>query len=215
MAGEIAQEVALAPAFGSAAIGASGAVISQVVAGVITSKRERRKAEADADRWKAEADAKRRDRQLDRKIELFSEFLSTIREIETSDMWSKRKTTGTTRGSQLEAWKKLRLLAEEIGILAPELYDYADIAAATAGRAVMGQMFVDLAAHPANKVSFVVEAWEVTEQRESLSIWARLFRKATRSYISHEPVTPYQDALVTHDEDLQKALAKRQQQEQS
>lgn len=205
MAGEIPQDVALALAFGSAAIGACGAIISQVAAGVITNKRERIKADADSRQWRADADAKRRDRQLDRKIELFSEFLSTAREVQSSELWLKGRTAPAARQSQQDAVRKLRHIAEEIGILAPELYEYADAASSTASDAVLRQMVLEMAGiDPDDEVR--VEAAKVRQTRKSASIWAKLFRQATRSYISHEPITPYQDALVTHSEDLQKPL---------
>jgi hypothetical protein len=78
MAGEIAQEVAVALALGSAAIGAGGSILSQVVAGVITSRREKKKAQADEKRWQLESDAKRRDRSLDHKIALFAKFIASV-----------------------------------------------------------------------------------------------------------------------------------------
>jgi hypothetical protein len=209
MAGEIAQEVAIMLAIGSATIGASGAIVSQVVAGVITGKREQRKADAEAERWKVDADAKRRDRQMDRKIELFSEFLSTMREFSASDVWLRKEPTSEMAEGQRHLVRKLGLAAEEIGILAPELYDYAESAYKTASNAVMAHNFRKILRGKDGQEAraYVAEvSAEVTEVRQSMltSMW--LFRDATRSYVSHEPVTPHSEALAEHKKTIQDAL---------
>lgn len=208
MAGEIAQEVAVMLALSSAAIGASGAVISQVVAGAITGKRERGKADVEADRWKAEADAKRRDRQMDRKIALFSEFLSTMREFSASDVWLREtKITSEMTEDQRQLVTKLGRAAEEIGILAPELYEYAEAAYRAADYAAIGHV---LRGHLQGKggQEAGADAAGITKLRESVSTSIWLFRNATRSYVSHEPITRHSKALAEYEKSFQDVLAK-------
>ncbi|WP_050053396.1 hypothetical protein [Pseudarthrobacter siccitolerans] len=200
MAGEIAQDLAVMLAIGSATIGAGGAIISQVVAGVISGKRERRKAQADAERWRVEADAKRRDRQLDRKIDLFGELLTIIEELCMWLMGREELIDHKAELRQLKAARQLARISEEIGILEPELYEYAKTGHDMALRALTGHWHSmrkgDLGDDSEQGVG--ADAPKADEVLADLSIWADLFREAAHSYVSHQPVVPYQTALMVY-----------------
>lgn len=190
-------------ALGSAAIGASGAVLSQVVSGVVTGKREQRKATVDAERWSYEAEASRRDRHLDRKIELFRQFLSTSESMTTSTsraLWGRE-----SEESQEDAYRQLCSIAEEIGILAPELYDLAQSTAQSAAVLVLASLKkpnVRMARSAEDAEEIEAEEEDEKGQRvnrmmtssNSLAAWTDIFRAATHAYISHRPIQPQQEA---------------------
>jgi hypothetical protein len=125
LAGEIAQEVAVALALSSAAIGAGGSVLSQIVGGVIVSRREKKKAEADERRWHIEADAKRRDRSLDHKIELFSRFLAALEGIQRAEAWGSPVSHQDFMAHN-QTLDEAQQVLEEIGLIAPDVYRHAN-----------------------------------------------------------------------------------------
>jgi hypothetical protein len=198
MAGEIAQEVAIMLAIGSATIGASGAIVSQVVAGVITGKREQRKADAEAERWKLEADAKRRDRQLDRKIELFGKFLSTSQEL----LALQKKEGQEATEQRQNAVTKLGSMSEEIGIHAPELYLYAR---STYHAALVAILTIAIG-KPTDSEGH--QEFQARRTRASLEFWTRAFRESTRLYVSHEPIQDFKAISSAHDKAVERELAK-------
>lgn len=208
MAGEIAQDVAVMMAVSSAAIGASGAIIAQVVAGVITGRRERTKAEAETERWRSEAEAKRRDRQLDRKIELFTRFLSTGDVLLNPTLWQLEGDTSARSAKRNEASEHLRTMSQEIGILAPELYDHARSVSTSALMAVV-TFLIEESDVEQDAEKLPTSKARVDEMRKSFSLWHQAFRKVTHSYISHEAVPAHEDAIEVHKKELKEALADR------
>ncbi|WP_156368478.1 hypothetical protein [Arthrobacter sp. Leaf137] len=199
MAGEIAQEVAIMLALGSAAIGASGAIMSQVFGGVIASRREQKKAEADEKRWHIENNAKRRDRQLEHKTQLFTKFLSTAERIkQRSGSWG-HAITEETYADARKNLNQLRDLAEEIGLLAPEVYRHASMT------------------YYRNNLMFVTSTGFLTKEdekwaagsikaaEEDASFWIWETRRAIRSYISHEPVDWPEQAIAERTAERRKA----------
>ncbi|WP_458111194.1 hypothetical protein M1D88_12600 [Arthrobacter sp. R1-13] len=189
MAGEIAQEVAIMLALGSAAIGAGGSIISQAVGGVIASRREQKKAEADEKRWHLENDARRRDRQLEHKIELFTKFLSTVEGIERSEAWGQSMTRDAYLG-HTERLDQLRDLVEEIGLLAPEVYRHART---TYMRVRL--MFVTKTHYVTQKDDKEAEV-SIKRAEEDVAFWIGQSRHAIRSYISHKPVEWPEQAIA-------------------
>lgn len=188
-------------ALSSAAIGASGAVISQVVAGVITGKREQRKASAESERWSVEAEARRRDRQLDRKIELFGQFLSTSESMTSSTysaLWERE-----SEESQLDAYRQLRSMTEKIGILAPELYDLAKSTSESAGTLMIaGLRTPNISLSPEDsqaeeKINLEQREWVRTATKR-LEAWTDIFRAATHAYVSHQPIQTHEEAAAAH-----------------
>lgn len=201
MAGEIAQDVAVMMALSSAAIGAGGAIVSQIVAGVITGRRENKKSKTEAERWKLEADAKRRDRQFDHKIELFSKFLAIAEDMGRAGQPFVGSTQDLT-DSVKEASKQLKDLAEEIGILAPELFEIAQSTVNAASSFYFGFVSHTLVSkgRTANDVAKEDSVTRLREARFSLNFWSDAFRDATRSYISHEPILSRMEAAAIHEE---------------
>lgn len=196
MAGEIASDAALVIALGSAVIGASGAIASQVVAGFITGRREQRKADADSKRWELEAEAKRRDRQIDRKIEVLSKFLSTA-EVVTGSYRFPKDSISESHERLLGVREELHDLTEEIGILAPELYEFAQEtwrrAAALIFRIYQESLYST--SRVLDEGTKAEMARDVEKIRRRLKIWSDTFREATRSYISHEPIESLESAV--------------------
>jgi hypothetical protein len=190
LAGEIAQEVAIMMTLGSAAIGASGAIIAQIVSGFITSKREARQAEADEKRWQIENDAKRRDRQLEHKTQLFTKFLSTAEGIkQRSGDWGHAITQETYADTRKNI-EQLRDLAEEIGLLAPEVYRHA---AHSYYR--INLMFLTCTGFLTKEdEAAAAESLEAAEDDANFWIWHT--RRAIRAYISHEPVEWPEQAIA-------------------
>lgn len=189
MAGEIAQEVAVALALGSAAIGAGGSVLSQVVGGRITSRRERKKAEADERRWRTESDAKRRDRNLDQKIELFSRFLAALEGIQRAEAWSSPVSHADFLAHN-QTLDEAQQILEEIGLIAPEVYPHAK----ATHKSVTSMLFAKL--HPGFPVGHPVMVTEARNAEAVLGFWMANTRAAIRSYINHEPVAFPDEALA-------------------
>ncbi|MFD0044732.1 hypothetical protein ACFVGV_06030 [Pseudarthrobacter scleromae] len=191
MAGEIAQDVAVTLTLIGAAMGAGGAIASQVIAGVITDRREQRRSREEAERWKLEADAKRRDRQLDRKIELFAQLLSETQNVLNSTQMYGNLNQETAESLVAASWQVLAI-TEEIGILAPELHEYAQSVAKATGNTVKAFRLRD--ALPLGTKKRRAAAHQATRAHEGLHSWADLFRQEARSYVIHGPVTPHNDA---------------------
>ena len=189
MAGEIAQEVAVALALGSAAIGAGGSILSQVVAGVITSRREKKKARADEKRWQLESDAKRRDRSLDHKIALFARFMASVQGIERAEAWGNPITHATFMGHS-QTLDELQRVVEEIGLIAPEVHRHARAAYVSLNKMLIAKVRTDKDDQDATKA--------VSRAEESLGFWIGLTRTAIRSYINHEPVDWPEQAIAEH-----------------
>jgi hypothetical protein len=189
LAGEIAQEVAVALALSSAAIGAGGSVLSQIVGGVIVSRREKKKAEADERRWHIEADAKRRDRSLDHKIELFSRFLAALEGIQRAEAWGSPVSHQDFMAHN-QTLDEAQQVLEEIGLIAPDVYRHAN----ATHRSVTTMLFTKVhVGYPIGHPVFVTGA---RNAEETLRFWMGQTRVAIRSYINHEPVAWPEQALA-------------------
>lgn len=199
MAGEIAQEVAVALALGSAAIGAGGSVLSQVVGGIITGRRERRKAEADEHRWRVESDAKRRDRSLDHKIGLFSRFLATIEGIQRAESWGSPVSHSNFMAYN-QTLDEAQQVLEEIGLIAPDVYPHAKATHRSASVMLFAKSH---AGYPVGHPVFVTGA---RNAEETLQFWMIHTREAIRSYINHEPVELPEQALTELKVEQRKAV---------
>jgi len=200
LAGEIAQEVAVALALGSAAIGAAGSVLSQAVGGYITGKREKRRADAEEKRWSIESDAKRRDRSLDQKVELFSRYLALIGGIERDEMWGRPVSTEAFMAYN-ETLDEVQQIIEEIGLIAPELHRFVAI---TSKRTV-GMLFSRFGEKYENGDPGELAAGK--RAHEDLQFWIAQTRIAFRSYINHEPVEWPEQAIAEHKAALRKSKA--------
>lgn len=182
-------------ALGSAAIGAGGSILSQVVGGIVTSRREKKKAEADERRWQIESDAKRRDRNLDHKIALFSKFLASMEGIQRTEDWAAPRTEATW-DSYEQTLNDLREVVEEIGLIAPDVYRHA-----TSTFISFSQLlFAKLDSGYAKGDRAAVRAADTAEL--SLDFWVELTRIAIRSYISHEDVEWPEQAIAEHEREL-------------
>jgi hypothetical protein len=190
MAGEISQDVAIALALGSAAIGAGGSIISQIVGGVITSRREQKKAEAEDRRRQVENEAKRRDRQLDRKIELLSKFLSAAERAEQTPTWG-RPLSSEELQEHDDTLVQLRVSVEEIGLLVPDLYRFAD-------------NIYDAVRYMLLHMVVAESKWEeksserIGNAQDYVAFLISLTRVAVRSYINHEPVEWPEHAIAEY-----------------
>ncbi|MDQ0868991.1 hypothetical protein QFZ70_001464 [Arthrobacter sp. V1I9] len=178
MAGEITQEAILL-ALGGAGLGATGAVAAQIVAAVFTARRENKKALAEEARWKLENDAKRRDRNLDHKIDLFGRFLSVAESLYQDMAWGTQITDEEFHAYQ-PRMQELRDKAEEIGLIAPEVFRHTQATLRSIGK------MLEI------KTPFLWSAKtgkpSIEQAEECVAAWIRLTRGAIRSYINYEPV---------------------------
>lgn len=168
-------------ALGSAAIGAGGSIVSQIVGGVITSRREQRKAVVEEERWKLEIEAKRRDRQLEYKTELFGRFLSAAEGTQRDENLGKSINYEQYMEQQVVV-TQLRDWAEEIGLLVPEVYRHVKSTYKSVRIMLMQKHLMH-----------VLEASEtapedLSRREQEVVFWIRQTREAIRSYINHEPV---------------------------
>ncbi|MFJ6416517.1 hypothetical protein [Paeniglutamicibacter sp. NPDC091659] len=123
MAGEITQE-AIVLALGGAGIGATGAIVAQIVGGIFTTGREKRKANSDRELWELEAEAKRRDRSIEQKTELMTEIL-TLAENLISDVYFRSHFDSGVTANQNAQYDELRRSVHRLSILVPEVYPHA------------------------------------------------------------------------------------------
>ncbi len=160
--------------------------------GVITSRREQRKAAAEDERWRLEIEAKRRDRQLEYKTELFGKFLSTAEGIErTEGGWGKAITHEGLMAKK-DVIDQMRDWGEEIGLLAPELHRHAGVTAAK----IQGMYVKKLLAH--SETALNDARIEIQCAEEDVAFWIRRTREAVRAYMNHEPVVWPEEAIDEH-----------------
>lgn len=186
MAGEITQEAI--NLLTSAAIGAGGAVSAQVVGGIITSRREARKAAAEERRWQLESNAKRRDRGLDQKVALFSKFLATVEGIRQAEAWGKPISSRTFYEHDRTLYE-LNGTLEEIGLVAPDVYKHMKATHDAVGNMLWSKISQEYEQGDPAEVAAARRA------EEALQFWMGLTRAALRSYINHEPVVWPEEAI--------------------
>ncbi|MEC5181265.1 hypothetical protein [Arthrobacter sp. CG_A4] len=193
MAGEIAQEVAVVLALGGAAIGAGGSILAQVTAGIITSRREKKKLITEDKRWQAESDAKRRDRNFDRKVALFSSFLASAQAMERAATWGPPEAYEMLlEDSETQTLSEIRKVVEEIGLLAPEVHRHVQSTFAALIKMHAGMTRSDSQKYaPANRAAIGAAVQDV-------AFWLGHTRKAIGSYINHENVEWPEQAIAEH-----------------
>ncbi|MBV1778718.1 hypothetical protein KRR55_06275 [Paeniglutamicibacter sp. ABSL32-1] len=182
MAGEITQE-AIALALGGAGIGAGGAIIAQIIGGILTAKREKRKAASDRELWEFEAEAKRRDRSIDEKIEVFAAILSVseslITVIHLEPIFGEQPlSTLRTKLSELQSH------VQKLSILVPELFEHADGVFQRCNVMVMITSRSHFLSDRENLHTEINPAHH--EADESIKI----ARAAFQAYVSHKPIPP-------------------------
>lgn len=189
MAGEIAQEAAIVLALSSAAIGAGGSVLSQVVGGIITSRREKKKGEAEDRRWRIETDAKRRDRGLEQKLALFSRFLATVEGIKRAELWGTPVSHETFHEYQ-RSLEELQETVEEVGLVAPEVYPHLKATYVAVGRMLWSKVG---SKYEQGDPDAVIAA---DRAQGSLHFYMGITRTALRAYVNHEPVEWPEQAIA-------------------
>lgn len=183
MAGEIAQEAAVVLALGGAAIGAGGSVLAQIVAGMIASRRENKKTSAEYQRWQAESDAKRRDRNFDRKVELFSSFLASAQAmVQAASLGPSEVYVAVLDDSKAQPLEGLHEAVEEIGILAPDVYQHVQSTYA----ALLKMHFRLIRVDPQRDE--IANILAIDAAAKESRFWISHTRVAVRSYMNHEAV---------------------------
>ena len=177
MAGEITQE-AIVLALGGAGIGATGAIITQIVGGIFTAKREKRKTISDRELWEHEAEAKRRDRSLDQKIEIFTEILALSADL-SNDVYFQIAISDELRATFWQQTSSLRSMAQRVSILAPELFGHAEQIVSKCDALVAARRLEENGADPTPPYSAALKS--IADARE-----------AFRAYIDHKPIPAVQ-----------------------